>query len=209
MKKNPKERCTNSSEYKRRDPQGLSFVHEIGHQSIHDNAGHRQPTVGLFVPAGEQWPGLARAWARVAGRLAAARGIRLNKSTKDVGPFRGCMSKPCSMTLTCEEEVERIHQRRRTLPRLYVRALLDDVNLCGRGRENPPRMSKESTKDVGPFLGCMSEPCSMTLTCVEEVERIHQRCRTFPRLYVRALLDDVNLCGRGRKNPPRIGMARK
>ncbi|KAL0927152.1 hypothetical protein M5K25_001312 [Dendrobium thyrsiflorum] len=28
----------------------------------------------------------------------------------------------------------------RTYPRLYVRALLDDVNLCGRGRENPPRM---------------------------------------------------------------------
>ncbi|KAL0920605.1 hypothetical protein M5K25_009750 [Dendrobium thyrsiflorum] len=56
----------------------------------------------------------------------------------------------------------------------------------------------EYTKNVGPFLGCMSEPCSMTLTCVEEVERIYQGCRTFPRLYVRALLDDVNLCGRGR-----------
>ncbi|KAL0927869.1 hypothetical protein M5K25_002087 [Dendrobium thyrsiflorum] len=26
----------------------------------------------------------------------------------------------------------------------------------------------------------MSEPCSMTLTCVEEVERIHQGCRTYP-----------------------------
>ncbi|KAL0917714.1 hypothetical protein M5K25_012797 [Dendrobium thyrsiflorum] len=43
----------------------------------------------------------------------------------------------------------------------------------------------------------MSEPCSMTLTCVEEVGRIHQGCITYPRLYVRALLDDVNLCGRG------------
>ncbi|KAL0926646.1 hypothetical protein M5K25_002884 [Dendrobium thyrsiflorum] len=60
----------------------------------------------------------------------------------------------------------------------------------------------EYTKNVGHFLGCMSEPCSMTLTCVEEVERIHQGCRTFPRLYVRALLDDVNLCGRGRIESP-------
>ncbi|KAL0909376.1 hypothetical protein M5K25_020238 [Dendrobium thyrsiflorum] len=52
------------------------------------------------------------------------------------------------------------------------------------------------------------EPCSMTLTCVEEVERIHQGCMTYPRLYVRALLDDVNLCGRGRENPPRIIVSR-
>ncbi|KAL0918720.1 hypothetical protein M5K25_010744 [Dendrobium thyrsiflorum] len=103
------------------------------------------------------------------------------------------MSEPCSMTLTCVEEVERIHQGCRTFPRLYVRALLDevnlcgrgrenpprmlsvrslldDVNLCGRGRENPPRMSRESTKDVGPIRGCLSEPCSMMLTCMEEVE---------------------------------------
>ncbi|KAL0927469.1 hypothetical protein M5K25_001640 [Dendrobium thyrsiflorum] len=128
------------------------------------------------------------------------------------------MSEPCSITLTCVEEVERIHQGCRTFPRLYAIvllddvnlcgrgrenplriALLDDVNLCGRGRENPSRMSRESTKDVGPFLGCMSEPCSMTLTYVEEVERIHQGCRTFPRL---ALLDDVNLCGRGRIESP-------
>ncbi|KAL0906325.1 hypothetical protein M5K25_024809 [Dendrobium thyrsiflorum] len=47
----------------------------------------------------------------------------------------------------------------------------------------------------------MSESCSMTLTCVEEVDRIHQGCRTYPRLCVRALLNDVNLCGRGRENP--------
>ncbi|KAL0916410.1 hypothetical protein M5K25_013918 [Dendrobium thyrsiflorum] len=101
------------------------------------------------------------------------------------------------------EEVEIIHQECRTYPRLFVRALLDDVNLYGRGQENPPRMSRESTKDVEPFIGCMLEPCSMTLTCVEEIERIHQGHRTFSRLYVRALLDDVNLCGRGRENPPR------
>ncbi|PKU63137.1 hypothetical protein MA16_Dca019673 [Dendrobium catenatum] len=50
----------------------------------------------------------------------------------------------------------------------------------------------------------MSEPCLTTLTCVEEVERIHQGCKTFPRLYVGALLDDVNLCGRGQENPPRM-----
>ncbi|KAL0916464.1 hypothetical protein M5K25_013981 [Dendrobium thyrsiflorum] len=59
------------------------------------------------------------------------------------------MSEPCSMTLTCIEEVERIHQGCRTFPRLY--------------------RLRESTKDVGPFRGYMSEPCSMTLTCVEEV----------------------------------------
>ncbi|KAL0920303.1 hypothetical protein M5K25_009428 [Dendrobium thyrsiflorum] len=108
------------------------------------------------------------------------------------------MLERCSVTLTCMKEVERIHQGCRTFPRLYVRAPLDSVNLCGRGRENPPRKLKESIKDVGPIRGCMSEPCSMTLTCMEEVERIHQGCRTYPRLYVRALLDDVNLCGRGR-----------
>ncbi|PKU59299.1 hypothetical protein MA16_Dca025466 [Dendrobium catenatum] len=44
----------------------------------------------------------------------------------------------------------------------------------------------------------------MTLTCVEEVGRIHQGCKTYPRLYVGALLDDVNLCGRGRENSLRI-----
>ncbi|PKU81276.1 hypothetical protein MA16_Dca015305 [Dendrobium catenatum] len=44
----------------------------------------------------------------------------------------------------------------------------------------------------------------MTLTCVEEVERIHQGYKTYPRLCARALVDDVNLCGRGRENPPRI-----
>ncbi|PKU76350.1 hypothetical protein MA16_Dca022781 [Dendrobium catenatum] len=73
----------------------------------------------------------------------------------------------------------------------------------------------------------------MTLTCMEEIEIIHQGCMTFPRLYVRAfarrrqpvwkrsgestkdvrpfrgymsepLLDDVNQCGRGRENPPRM-----
>ncbi|KAL0921551.1 hypothetical protein M5K25_008634 [Dendrobium thyrsiflorum] len=50
----------------------------------------------------------------------------------------------------------------------------------------------------------------MTLTCVEEVEIIHQGCKTYPRLYVRALfdddnlalLDDVNLYGRGRIESP-------
>ncbi|KAI0514050.1 hypothetical protein KFK09_010084 [Dendrobium nobile] len=50
----------------------------------------------------------------------------------------------------------------------------------------------------------MPEPCSTTLTCLEEVGRIHQGCETFPRLYAGALLDDVNLSGRGRENPPRI-----
>ncbi|KAL0908029.1 hypothetical protein M5K25_022493 [Dendrobium thyrsiflorum] len=54
----------------------------------------------------------------------------------------------------------------------------------------------ESTKDVGPIRGCMSEFCSIMLTCVEEVEKTHQGCRTYPRLFVRALLDDINLCGR-------------
>ncbi|PKU87608.1 hypothetical protein MA16_Dca009780 [Dendrobium catenatum] len=44
----------------------------------------------------------------------------------------------------------------------------------------------------------------MTLTCVEEVGRIHQGCKTYPRLYVRAMFNDANLCGRGRENPPRI-----
>ncbi|KAL0920197.1 hypothetical protein M5K25_009317 [Dendrobium thyrsiflorum] len=64
--------------------------------------------------------------------------------------------------------------------------------------------SRESIKDVGPIRGCMSELCSITLTCVEEVERINQGCRTYPRLFVRALLDDVNLCEKGRENPPRM-----
>ncbi|PKU72859.1 Homeobox-leucine zipper protein HOX3 [Dendrobium catenatum] len=50
----------------------------------------------------------------------------------------------------------------------------------------------------------MPEPCSTMLTCVEEVVRIHQGCETFLRLYARALLDGVNLYGRGQENPPRI-----
>ncbi|KAL0906547.1 hypothetical protein M5K25_025049 [Dendrobium thyrsiflorum] len=104
------------------------------------------------------------------------------------------MSEPCSMTLTCVEEVEIIHQGCRTYLRLFVRALLDD------------KRSGESIKDVGPIRGYMSELCSMTLTYVEEVERIHQGCRTYPRLYVRVLLDDVNLCGRGREIPSSIAM---
>ncbi|KAL0926917.1 hypothetical protein M5K25_003171 [Dendrobium thyrsiflorum] len=42
----------------------------------------------------------------------------------------------------------------------------------------------------------------MTLTCVEEVERILQGCMSYLRLYVRVLLDDVNMYGRGRIKLP-------
>ncbi|KAI0519840.1 hypothetical protein KFK09_007301 [Dendrobium nobile] len=105
------------------------------------------------------------------------------------------MLEPCSMTLTCVEEAKRIHQGYKTFSRLYVRALFDDVNLHERGQDNPPRM-----RDLSEVV-CQSF-CLMTLTCVEEVKRILQGCETFFRLYVRALLDDVNLYGRGRENPP-------
>ncbi|KAL0916316.1 hypothetical protein M5K25_013817 [Dendrobium thyrsiflorum] len=36
------------------------------------------------------------------------------------------------------------------------------------------------------------------------VERIHQGCRNYPRLHVKVSLNDINLYGKGRENPPRM-----
>ncbi|KAI0510919.1 hypothetical protein KFK09_011530 [Dendrobium nobile] len=73
------------------------------------------------------------------------------------------MSEPCSMMLTCMEEVERIHQECETNSRLYAGVFLDDINLYGRGQENPLRMRDLSEIVCRSFFSTM-------LTCVEEVE---------------------------------------
>ncbi|KAL0925180.1 hypothetical protein M5K25_003493 [Dendrobium thyrsiflorum] len=50
--------------------------------------------------------------------------------------------------------------------------------------------------------GCMTYPKLYVRSFINDINLCERGCLTYPRLYVRALLDDVNLCGKGQIKSP-------